>query len=77
VRGLGIGSGLAYGVLFWAAMDEGANTALKLTAPPNRFPWQTHARGLAGHLALGAVIEIVFDAADYAVPARAQTSSSS
>jgi F0F1-type ATP synthase assembly protein I len=63
-RGLGIGSGLAYGVVFWLAMDEGANTLLGLTPPPNAFPWQTHARGLAGHLVLGAAVEAVFDVAD-------------
>lgn len=64
IPALGLGSGLAYGVLFWLAMDEGAVTALGLTPPPNTFPWQTHARGLAGHLVLGAAIESVFDLAD-------------
>src|ERR1043165_1676518 len=61
---LGIGSGLAYGAAFWLVMDEGANTLLNLTPPPQRFPWQTHARGLAGHLVLGGAIEAVFDAVD-------------
>jgi hypothetical protein len=64
MRKLGLGSGLAYGAAFWLLMDEGANTLLKLTPPPQRFPWQTHARGLAGHLALGGAIEAVFDVAD-------------
>jgi len=58
------GSGLAYGTGFWLAMDEGANTLLGLTPSPQEFPWQTHARGLAGHLILGGAIEVVFDAAD-------------
>jgi uncharacterized membrane protein YagU involved in acid resistance len=61
---LGLGSGLAYGTLFWLAMDEAALMLLGLTPPPQRFPWQTHARGLAGHLVLGTAIELVFDAAD-------------
>lgn len=61
---LGIGSGLAYGTAFWLVMDEGANTLLGFTPPPNRFPWQTHARGLAGHLVLGLTIEAVFDLVD-------------
>jgi hypothetical protein len=61
---LGVGSGLAYGAAFWLAMDEAALTALGLTAPPQDFPWQTHARGLAGHLILGAVIESPFDVID-------------
>lgn len=61
---LGIGSGLAYGTVFWLAMDEAALTALGLTPPPQEFPWQTHARGLAGHLVLGGVIEAAFDLTD-------------
>jgi hypothetical protein len=63
---LGVGSGPLYGALFFAAMDEGVNTALKLAPPPKAFPWQTHARGLAGHLLLGAVLEVPFDLADAA-----------
>lgn len=63
-RRLGLGSGLAYGVAFWMVMDEGANTLLRLTPPPQRFPWQTHARGLAGHIVLGGAIEAAFDLAD-------------
>jgi uncharacterized membrane protein YagU involved in acid resistance len=61
---LGLGSGLAYGVAFWLLMDEAALTALRLTPSPREFPWQTHARGLAGHLVLGAGVEALFDAAD-------------
>ena len=63
-RKLGIGSGLAYGVAFWLVMDEAMNTLLRLTPPPQRFPWQTHARGLAGHVVLGGAIEAAFDLAD-------------
>jgi hypothetical protein len=63
---LGLGSGLAYGTIFWLAMDEAALTLLGVAPPPDRFPWQTHARGLAGHLALGAAIEAAFDLADLA-----------
>ena len=63
---LGLGSGLAYGALFWLLMDEAALTLLGLTPPPDRFPWQTHARGLVGHLVLGGTIEALFDVADAA-----------
>jgi hypothetical protein len=63
-RRLGVGSGLAYGVAFWLVMDETATALLRLTPPPQRFPWQTHARGLAGHLILGGTIEAAFDLAD-------------
>lgn len=58
------GSGLAYGAAFWLAVDEAANTLLGLTPPPRQFPWQAHARGLAGHLVLGGTVEALFDAAD-------------
>ncbi len=58
------GQGLAYGAAFFAVMDEGANTALGLTPPPAAFPWQAHARGLAGHLVYGLVTETLLDAAD-------------
>jgi hypothetical protein len=49
--------GLAFGTLWWLVVDEAATSALHLTAPPRAFPWQTHARGLAGHLAFGAVTD--------------------
>jgi len=46
-------NGLLFGAAFWAVIDEGANVALGLTPGPAAFPWQTHARGLAGHLVFG------------------------
>ena len=49
--------GLAFGTAFWLAADEGAVPALGLTPGPAAFPWQTHARGLAGHLVFGAVAD--------------------
>jgi uncharacterized protein DUF1440 len=64
IPAFGIGSGVAYGAAFWLAMDEAAVTALGLAPSPRAFPWQTHARGLAGHLVLGAVIEAPFDLLD-------------
>lgn len=45
--------GLAYGAGFFLLVDEIGNTALGLTPPPRAFPWQTHARGLVGHLVYG------------------------
>lgn len=53
VPAAGAGAGLVFGAGFWLAMDEGANYALGLTPGPTAFPWQTHARGLAGHLVFG------------------------
>jgi len=63
-RRVGLGSGLAYGVSFWLVMDETATALLGLAPPPRRFPWQTHARGLAGHVVLGGMIEAAFDMVD-------------
>ena len=58
------GQGLAFGATFFALMDEGANTALGLTPGPAAFPWQAHARGLAGHLVYGVVTDTLLDAAE-------------
>jgi hypothetical protein len=49
--------GMGFGTMFWAAVDEGVVPALGLTPGPRAFPWQTHARGLAGHLTFGTVTD--------------------
>lgn len=54
---LDAGYGLAMGAAFWGLVDEGLNPALGLTPGPTEFPWQTHGRGLAGHLSFGVVTE--------------------
>lgn len=68
--GRGVGKNLAAGALFgtalWALLDEAGNVALGLTPKPSAFPWQAHARGLAGHLVLGLAAEGVLQAADAA-----------
>jgi hypothetical protein len=61
---VGLGSGMAYGLAMYLAIDEGLMSAASLTPPPDAFPWQTHARGLAGHLILGLLLDGAFDAAD-------------
>ncbi|MEX2535610.1 MAG: hypothetical protein WD273_08425 [Trueperaceae bacterium] len=58
------GFGTLYGALFFLFVDEGANTALGLTAPPQEFPWETHARGLAGHTVFGVATEATLRLAD-------------
>ncbi len=50
-------SGLLFGTAFFLLMDEGLVYALGLTPGPSEFPWQSHARGLVGHLAYGATAE--------------------
>jgi hypothetical protein len=54
---LGRAAGVGFGTMFWAAVDEGLVPALGLTPGPRAFPWQTHARGLAGHLTFGTVTD--------------------
>ncbi|HEV2130803.1 MAG TPA: hypothetical protein VGR27_06860 [Longimicrobiaceae bacterium] len=62
--GADLGNGLLFGAAFWALIDEGANVALGLTPGPTEFPWQTHARGLAGHLVFGVAAETALRALD-------------
>ena len=47
------GRGLGFGAAFWLVMDEIANPLTGTTPGPMAFPWEAHARGLAGHLAFG------------------------
>jgi hypothetical protein len=53
--GVARGAGTLFGAAVWLMMDEAATPALGLTPGPRAFPWQTHARGLAGHLVFGSV----------------------
>lgn len=64
--GIRAGYGLAYGAVFFLMMDELMVPALGLTPGPTAFPWQTHARGLAGHLAFGAMNDGTLRALDRA-----------
>ncbi len=58
LKGLGFGSG------FWLVVDEIANPLLGLTKGPRAFPWQAHARGLAGHLAFGVTAHLTLSVLD-------------
>jgi hypothetical protein len=64
IPGADWGQGTAFGTAFWLVVDETANPVLGLTPGPAAFPWQTHARGLAGHLVFGVVADTVLDVAD-------------
>lgn len=55
--GTGLVSGLAFGTAVWLVLDETVTPVLGLTPGPLAFPWQTHARGLIGHLVFGATTE--------------------
>ena len=61
---LGSTAGTAFGTAFWAFVDEGVVPALGLTPGPLAFPWQTHARGLVGHLTFGTVTDGTLRALD-------------
>ena len=58
---VGLGRGLLFGTAFWLLVDEIATPVLGLSPGPGDFPWQTHARGLAGHLAYGAALTKALD----------------
>jgi hypothetical protein len=49
--------GLPFGTGFFLTIDEGMNAVLGFTPGPRAFPWQAHARGLAGHLVFGLTVE--------------------
>lgn len=61
-----LGLGALFGTAVWLLLDEAGNAALGLTPGPKAFPWQAHARGLAGHLVLGLTTEGLMQAADLA-----------
>jgi uncharacterized membrane protein YagU involved in acid resistance len=58
------GQGLGFGTAFWLAVDEGLVPLLGLSRGPRAYPWQSHARGLAGHLTFGVVTETTLDLLD-------------
>jgi uncharacterized membrane protein YagU involved in acid resistance len=64
VDGVGAGRGLLYGLGLFAIVDEGAVPLLGLGSGPTAYPWQAHARGLVGHLVLGAITDTVIDVLD-------------
>jgi hypothetical protein len=66
---VGAGRGLAYGAAFSLVVDEGATPLLGFAPGPRAFPWQTHARGLLGHLVFGAVADAALRTLDPAAPA--------
>lgn len=56
--------GLGFGTVFWLAVDEGLVPLLGLSEGPMAYPWQSHARGLAGHLTFGLIAETTLDLLD-------------
>jgi len=64
----GIIHGMIFGFVFWAVMDETMVPLLGLTPGPRAFPWQTHLRGLVGHLVFGAAVELSIALIALAIP---------
>lgn len=58
------GRGLAFGAVFSLALDEGLIPLLGFAPGPTAFPWQTHARGVAGHLVFGVVADATLELLD-------------
>jgi len=50
--------GLLYGLGLFVLQDEALNAATGLSAKPQRYPWQAHARGLVAHLVYGLATEV-------------------
>lgn len=63
-RGIDWAQGLGFGIGFWLLLDETLTPAAGLTPGPAAFPWQTHARGLAAHLAYGLATDSALDVLD-------------
>lgn len=56
--------GVPFGVGFFLTVDELLNPVLGLTPGPRVFPWQTHARGLGGHMVFGLATEAMLEGLD-------------
>lgn len=56
-RGPSWGRGMILGLGMFVLQDEIGNWAFGLADRPDQYPWQTHLRGLIGHLGYGAATE--------------------
>lgn len=57
VKGVGAWGGMLYGLGLYLLVDELVAPLMGIASGPRAYPWQAHARGLAGHLALGATTD--------------------
>lgn len=55
-------AGFAVATAMEVFVDEGTNTVLKLTAPPQEWPWQAHARGVVAHAVYGVALGLLLAA---------------
>lgn len=59
---LATGRGAFWGATLYVTNDLIAGRALRLTGPQRQYPWQTHVRGLVGHVVLGVATHLTLDA---------------
>lgn len=58
----GAARGALFGAAMWLLQDEILNPVIGLSARPQDYPWQNHARALAAHLTYGVTTELVLNA---------------
>lgn len=68
VKGLDAGRGALFGLGLFVVMDEIVAPLAGLASGPAAYPWQAHARGLAGHLTVGVVTDATLNLLDKALP---------
>ena len=61
---LATGRGTLFGLSLFLLQDEGLNAVTGLSAKPQDYPWQAHARGFVAHATYGLVLETVLSLAD-------------
>ncbi|GAA3731029.1 hypothetical protein HDA32_005616 [Spinactinospora alkalitolerans] len=60
------GKGALWGTALFVINDEVAGPLARVASGPRSYPWQTHVRGLVGHVVLGVATHVVLDALDRA-----------
>jgi len=66
--------GALYGAALWLIQDEGSAPLLGLSARPQDYPWQNHARAFAAHVLYGVATEAALTAFESRIDDGAQTS---
>ena len=62
--GLTAGRGTLFGLGLFLMQDEGLNALTGLSAKPQEYPWQAHARGAVAHVVYGLVLDSALKLAD-------------
>lgn len=70
VKGLDKANGLLFGLGLFIVQDEILTPLTGVASGPLAYPWQAHARGLAGHLTVGAATDMTVRALDKVLSIR-------